>query len=406
MIEIASVTLVFITFSLLSRRLANTLISAPMFFLFAGLLLASNWVGLISFKDAEPALLIIGVMALALSFFNDASRIKLNALRGNISLPVRLLFIGLPLTFFLGTLLARWMLPLYWTEAALLAVILTPADTGLIAIVLSSPQVPVRIRQAFNIESSLNDGLTTPIAAIFMALTQTRLGYARVRYRLAFPIEQIIVALLVGIAIGGASGWLLRHAVRKKWILPSFQGLVFPSLTVLVLAIATVLNGNYFIACFVGGITLGVFIQDFDQAHVGFSETLTHLLSLAVFLFLGAKVIESWNLISWQIVLYAFLSLTLVRMLPVAIATLGKGLAIESSLFLGWFGPRGLASLVLAIIVVGGLSGIPHADVIIATVTVTVALSIVLHGASAIPLVAWYARRIDRLQPEAPENQT
>ena len=406
MIEIAAIALMFLAFSLFSRRLANTVISAPMFFLLGGMLLASDLVRLVSFEDIEPVLLYVGITALGLSFFNDASRIKLNALRGNVHLPARLLFIGLPLTFLLGTLLAGWLIPdLFWVEAALLAVILTPADTGLIAIVLSSPQVPVRIRQAINIESSLNDGLTTPIVAILVALSQTRLGYETISYRLSFPIEQIVIAMLVGLLVGGAGGWLLRHAVQKKWIVPSFQGLVFPSLTVLVLTIASALNGNYFIACFVGGATLGFFIQDFKQEHVGFSETLTHLLSLVVFLFLGAKLIESGDAISWQIVLYAILSLTLVRILPLSIAMLGNRLKPESMLFIGWFGPRGLASIVLADIVVGRVTGIPHANTIVSTVTVTVALSVVLHGVSAIPLIAWYAHRMTKLQPGAPEFQ-
>jgi NhaP-type Na+/H+ or K+/H+ antiporter len=405
MIEVASIALVFLIFSLLSRRLASTVISAPMFFLFAGMLLASDLVGLVSFEDVAPALLVVGMAALGLSFFNDASRIKLNALRSNVSLPARLLFIGLPLTFLLGTLLARWLLPLYWTEAALLAVILTPADTGLITVFLNSPRVPQRMRQALNIESSLNDGLTTPIAAILITLSQTRLGFESIGYRLSFPIEQILVALAVGLLVGGSGGWLLRRAMQRQWIVPSFQGLVFPSLTALALTLTFYLKGNYFIACFVGGATLGVFVGDFSPQHSGFAETLTHLLSLVVFLFLGAKVVELWAVITWPIVLYALLSLTVVRMLPVAAAMWGKGLRWESLLCLGWFGPRGLASIVLATIVVGSVSGIPHSETIIATVAATVALSVVLHGVSAIPLIVWYSFRMERLHADSPEYQ-
>lgn len=406
MIEIAAIALVFLFFSLLSRRLAKTVISAPMFFLLAGILLASDLVRVVSFEDAAPMLLYVGVAALGLSFFTDASRISLAALPGNISLPARLLLVGLPLTFLLGTLLAYWLMPkLVWAEAALLAVILTPADTGLITVFMNTPQVPVRVRQALNIESSLNDGLTTPIAAILITLSQSRLGYEPMRYRLYFPVEQILVALLVGASVGGLGGLLLRKAVRQEWIVPSFQGLVFPSLTMLALTLASYLNGNYFIACFVGGAALGFFVHDFSPQHSAFAETLTHLLSLVVFLFLGAKVVELWSAITWPIIFYALLSLTVVRILPVAAAMWGKGLRWESLLCLGWFGPRGLASIVLATIVVGNLSGIPHAETIIAAVAATVALSVVLHGASAIPLVAWYSRRMERLRAESPENQ-
>jgi NhaP-type Na+/H+ or K+/H+ antiporter len=406
MIEIAAIALVFLIFSLLSRRLANTVVSAPMFFLLVGILLASDLVRIVSFEDAAPLLLYVGVAALGFSFFTDASRISLAALPGNISLPARLLLVGLPLTFLLGTLLAHWLMPkLVWVEAALLAVILTPADTGLITVFLNTPQVPKRVRQALNIESSLNDGLTTPIAAILIVLSQTRLGYEPIHYRLSFPVEQILVALLVGAAVGGLGGWLLRKAVRQEWIVPSFQGLVFPSLTILALTLASYLNGNYFIACFVGGATLGFFARDLSPQHSAFVETLTHLLSLVVFLFLGAIVVELWSALTWPIIFYALLSLTVVRILPVAAAMWGKGLRWESLLCLGWFGPRGLASIVLATIVVANVSGIPHADTIIAAVAATVALSVILHGVSAIPLVAWYSRRMGRLGAKAPENR-
>jgi NhaP-type Na+/H+ or K+/H+ antiporter len=405
MIEIATIALVFLVFSLFSRKLSNTDISAPMFFLAAGLLLTSDPIRLVSFEDSVSGLLLVGTIALGLSFYNDASRINLASLRGNVSLPIRLLLIALPLTFLLGTLFAGWLLPnLLWEEAALLSVILTPADTGLIIFVLNSPLVPARMRQAINIESSLNDGLTTPIAVILIALSQTRLGFASIHYQLVFPLEQIASALLVGLLVGGLGGILLRQAVNQQWIMPSFQGLVFPSLTILALTFASSLNGNYFIACFIGGATLGLFVRDISDQHSGFSETLTHLLSLVVFLFLGAKLVELRGFITWRIVLYSILSLTLVRMLPVAIATLGKRLKPESILFLGWFGPRGLASIVLATIVVGRISTIPHAQTIVATVTITVALSVMLHGVSAIPAVAWYGRRLSRLQPDAPEN--
>jgi NhaP-type Na+/H+ or K+/H+ antiporter len=314
------------------------------------------------------------------------------------------LLIGLPLTFLLGTLLAGWLLPgLFWVEAALLAVILTPADTGLITVVLNNPWVPARIRQALNIESSLNDGLTTPIAAILIALSRTRLGFESIRYRLSFPLEQILVALIVGLLVGVLGGWLLRRAEQRQWIVPSFQGLVFPSLTMLALTLASYLNGNYFIACFVGGAALGFFVRDSSSQISGFTETLTHLLSLVVYLFLGSKVVELWSPTAWPVVLYAFLSLTFVRMLPIGVAMWGKGLRWESLFCLGWFGPRGMASIVLATIVVGSLSGIPHAETIITAVTITVALSVILHGISAIPLVAWYSRRMKGLHAESPE---
>jgi NhaP-type Na+/H+ or K+/H+ antiporter len=406
MLEVAAIALVFLIFSLLSNRLARTVMTAPLFFLGAGLVLASNLISMLDFAGLEPVFLAVGTVALGLSFFVDASRINLSTLRGNISLPSRLLLVGLPLTFLLGTVLAYWLLPaLFWVEAALVAIILTPADAGLMTLALSSARVPARIRQTINIESSLNDGLTTPIAAILIALSQTRLGYESIRYRLYYPLEQILISLAVGAAVGGLGGWLLRRAVQKQWMASSFRGLVVPSLTALALAFAAYLGGNQFIACFVGGVALGFFMQTFSQPLTGFAETLTNLLSLVVFLFVGARIIALWQAITWEIVLYALLSLTLVRVLPVAIALQGSGLRRESILFLGWSGPRGLVSIVLGLIVVAVLFDIPHRTTIAATVVTTVSLSVVLHGISGLPLVSWYGRRMEALGAGAPENR-
>jgi NhaP-type Na+/H+ or K+/H+ antiporter len=406
MIEIGTIALVFLVFSLFSRKMARTVITAPLFFLATGLLLASTLVRVVSFEGLGSVFLLVGTAALGLSFFVDASRISLSTVRANLSLSGRLLLIGLPLTFLLGTLLARWLLPtLFWVEAALLAIILTPADTGLVILALSSSRVPSRIRQTINLESSLNDGLTTPIAAVLMALSQTRLGFVPIRYRLYYPFEQIVISLLVGAAVGGIGGWLLQRAVHKQWMVPSFQGLVVPALTVLALVLAVYLGGNQFIACFAGGIALGFFIHAFDQQLSAFAETVVNLLYMMVFLMLGAKMIEVWDSITWRVVLYALLSLTAVRMLPVAVALWGSGLSRESVFFIGWSGSRGLASIVLALILVAALFGIPHRTDIISTVTVTVSLSVFLHGVSGIPLVSWYGRRMEALGAGAPENR-
>jgi NhaP-type Na+/H+ or K+/H+ antiporter len=171
------------------------------------------------------------------------------------------------------------------------------------------------------------------------------------------------------------------------------------------LAIAVVLDGNYFIACFVAGISAGYFVRGTSQNYTRFAETLTQVLSLVVIMFVGAKLVDLRSGITWRIVLYAVLSLTLVRMLPVAVAMWRDGLQRQSLLFLGWFGPRGLASIVLALIVVNALADIPHRETIVTVVVVTVSLSVFLHGISAIPLIVWYGRTVERLDPGAPEKR-
>lgn len=406
MIELAAIALTFLLFSLFSRRLASTVITAPLFFMLAGFALASDLVQAVSFDSAFATVQVVAITALGLSFFTDASRISVSTLTGSLSLPARLLVIGLPLTFLLGALFAALIFPqMALVEAALLAIILSPSDTGLITTVLGSSRVPTLIRRTINIESSINDGLTTPIAAILIALSQSRLGYEEVSFQLLSPLTQIMTAVLVGGAVGAGGGYLMRLAEKREWIVPTFQGLLYPALVMLALSVTNFLNGNYFIACFIAGVLVGLFIKDYSRGHLGFAETLMQLLSLVTFMFLGTELLKLWGLVTWRVVLYALLSLTVVRILPAAIALWGKKLRWESVLFLGWFGPRGLASIVLATIVVGSIPDVPHVETIVIVAVVTVSLSVLLHGISTIPLVVWYGRRVERMPPDAREFQ-
>ena len=406
MIEVAFIAAVFLAFSLVSQRLQKTVLTAPIFFVTAGLVLGSPLIRAVDFVQVASFFLVVGVVALSLSFFNQASRINPTTLPGTAALPARLLLIGMPLTIVAGTLVGAWLFSgLTLIEAALLAAILAPADTGLIPAVMGSKRVPVRIRQALNVESSLNDGITTPFVALFMALAQTSLGFETTAFHWLSPLTQVGLALLIGLTVGGAGGWLLREADHRGWISPGFQGLVFPSLTMIALPAAYLAGGNYFIACFVAGLMTAWVLRDYGERHSRFSETAEHMLSLVVLLILGTEFVARLAALDWRVVLYAILSLTLVRMVPVAIALLGKKLHWESLLFLGWFGPRGLASIVLGTLVLVTVPGIEQAETITLVVMTTVVFSVVLHGVSAIPLAARYGRRASQFEAEAPENR-
>ena len=406
MIELAAIAAVFLAFSLVSQRLQKTVLTAPIFFVTAGLVLGSPLIRAMEFGQVAPFFLVVGIVALSLSFFNQASRINPTTLPGAAALPARLLLIGLPLTIVAGALLAAGLFPgLTLIEAALLGTILAPADTGLIPAVMASQRVPVRIRQTLNVESSLNDGITTPFAALFMALAQTSLGFETASFRWLSPLTEVVLASLIGLAVGGVGGWLLREADRRGWISPGFQGLVFPSLTMIALPVAYVAGGNYFIACFVAGMTTAWVLRDYGERHSRFSETAEQMFSLVVLLILGTEFVERLPALDWRVALYAVLSLTLVRMIPVVIALLGKKLRWESVLFLGWFGPRGLASIVLGTLVLVTVPGIPHTETIAQVVMTTVVFSVMLHGASAIPLATRYGRRASQFEAAAPENE-
>ncbi len=404
MIDIIAIAVVFLIFSLFSGKLEKSIINAPIFFLIAGIIINSDLAKNLGTNNIAPILFFVGVATLGLSFFNNAARTGFSAFKGDISLSSRLLFIALPLTVVLGTLFSFWLIPeVGWLESALLAIILAPSDTNLIGGVLRNPHVPPRIRQAISLESNVNDGLTTPLATIFIILAKTRLDYEVVMQHLIVPVLQILIALAVGIFVGGAGGWIMQKAEKKKWMLPHFRGLVFPSLTVLALSMANYFGGNYFIASFVAGISLSIFDKKIRKKELVFSNTLMNMLSLLIFIFLGQTLYRVWEDITWQIFLYAFLSLTLIRILPVFISMWRTKLQPVSSLFMGWFGARGLASIVLATVVVGSVPDVPNGDTIVHTVIVTVSMSIVLHGITALPLSKWYGKHIQKLSSSIPE---
>lgn len=402
MIELAIFGGLLILYGLVSRRLEGTSITAPMVFVAAGLLtgLAGGDLG-VAFEGSRAhsgevelteTARHIAEIALVLLLFTDAARIDVSVLRGSSSLPLRLLVIGLPVTIGLGGLLAlglfRGELELW--EAFLVGAILAPTDAALGAVVVSSPKLPVRLRQALNVEAGLNDGLAVPFFTVFAALaTEAALGEAPF---LRVTFEKLGYGALVGVAIGLAGGRLLRASSSRGWMTAPFQQLSVVALAVLAWWVAEEAGGSGLIAAFVAGLALGIAARGIESAVVEFTEEFGQLLSLLVFFALGIAAVDALDHASWTMVLYAVLSLTVIRMLPVAVALLRTGLRPATVAYLGWFGPRGLASVLLALILLIEHSSLPGNSTIFVIVTVTVLLSVFLHGATAAPLTDRYTR--------------
>jgi len=395
-------------FGLLAGRLEGTVVSAPMVFVTAGLVAGAT--GILDFGAAvhrtdghsREAVFLVAELALVLLLFSDAARIDPRALRGN-AIPLRLLLVGLPLSIVGGTALALALLShLEFWECAIVAAILAPTDAALGQAVVSSPLLPVRIRQGLNVESGLNDGGTVPFLTLFIALAAAEEGIGGGWVR--FALEQIGYGTLIGSACGVAGGLALRRAAARGWTTHAFEQLALAALAVIAWFVADEAGGNGFIAAFVGGGAAGVAIGPALRDRVlEFAEEEGELLNLAVFLLFGVFAWHALGDTTWEIVLYAVLSLTVVRMVPVAIAVLGLGLRASTVAFLGWFGPRGLASVILALVVVEDEPQLTGLSQLFLTMTVAVLLSVFAHGITAAPLTRRYARIADALGPDAPE---
>ncbi len=393
-------------FGLISKRVQTSILTPPLVFAALGLLVARS--GLLDLDLSEGLIHLLAELTLVLVLFTDASRIDLRRLRRQHDLPVRLLAVGMPLTVVLGAVAAAWLFPGFtmW-EAALLAAVLAPTDAALGQAVVSSPRVPVRIRQTLNVESGLNDGIALPLVLVLMSACSAAVpGQGGAAYWLRFAALQVTLGPLAGVLVGWLGGRLVERGSRSGWMNLTFQHLAALGLALLAYAGAELVGGNGFIAAFVAGLVLGNTAgKDICECLYEFAEAEGQLLTLLVFLVFGLVMVPgALDHLSWRAVLYAVLSLTLVRLLPVAASLLGAGLSRPTVLFLGWFGPRGIASILFGLLVVRS-SVLTAREEIFQIVLVTVLFSVVAHGVTAYPGSVWYSRHTESLHREAEEHR-
>jgi len=405
-VDLAVLASVAFVFGLVSRRLEGTVLTAPLVFVAAGVILGPAGLGLVEFKLDDHTVLLLGEIALAIVLFTDAARTKLSALRHNEGLPLRLLGIGMPLTIALGTVVAALVLTdLSFWEAAIVGTVLAPTDAALGQAVVSNPRVPLRVRQALTVEAGLNDGLSVPFLALFLNLAVAEEELQPASYWIRFALEQVGLGVLVGAGVGMAGGWLVSLASKSGWMTDSSQRLALLALALIAWALADQLGGNGFIAAFVGGLVIGPTVKRVGEQLILFTEAEGQLLNLSVFFIVGVLVVRLIQPLSWEVALYGLLSLTLIRMLPVAASLVGTRLRGVSMLFMGWFGPRGLASIVLGLIVVAEAPLLAGREQIELVVALTVLLSVLLHGITAAPLSAKYVRKVEEMAADVPEKR-
>jgi sodium/hydrogen antiporter len=330
-------------------------------------------------------LFLLSEIGLVLLLFTDASRTDLNMLRRIGNLPVRLLGVGMLLTVLLGAVAARLVFPhLSIWEAAIVAAVLAPTDAGLGQIIVNSPRVPMPIRQALNVEAGLNDGLCVPFLMFFIALAAAKIEGPAASLT-QFIIEQLGYGAVVGAGIGLIGGWLLGLAYRREWMAESFQQIGVVALPLLCLEVSKMVGASMFIAAFVAGLAVQIGFKEAGKHSVEFVEEWGQLLNFAVFFLFGLVAVRALPQFNLALAFYAILSLTVVRMLPVAIALIGTRLSPASVLFMGWFGPRGLASIVLGLVYLQQEMNLPGEATIRLAVIATVLLSNFAQGISAMP---------------------
>src|SRR5580765_3936184 len=382
-------------FSVASRPLAGTSITSAMLFVGVGLLAGIQALDLFDAPSTGESVRVLAEATLAFVLFSDASRINLRALRREYTVPARLLGIGLPLTIVLGAIVASFIFQqLSLTEAVVIAVLLAPTDAALGQAVVTEPRLPSRIRQGLNVESGLNDGICVPLLFIALAVAEADAGSVGDAHAARVVVEQIGYGVCGGVIGGLVTSAAVVVGTRRGLIEPRWLQVVPAAGAVLAYGFAAALGGSGFIAAFVAGMIFSASRRP-DTGEVTYLiDELGDVLNAVTLLVFGAVLLlPTLDDLNWRIAVYAIASLTVVRMLPVAIAMMGTGARRQTVAFMGWFGPRGLASIVFALIVLHD-ADLPHVGTILSATYLTVGLSVLAHGVTAAPLprryVSWF----------------
>lgn len=383
---IAVIALLAFLYSILAGRIERSTVSGPMIFVGAGIIIGPLGLDWFHGPETRDDLRLMADLTLVMILFSDAANANLTTLKSRIKVPARMLLVGLPGVILLGfgaALVLFDVLTLF--EAAILGTILAATDAALGKAVVTDKRLPGWIREGLNAESGLNDGLCVPILFIFIALALETAGRVA---PVMVVVQELGIGLIVGLGTTFVAAHLLRLCLRLGWVTEIWRQVTIGALALACFSMAQELHGSGYIAAFSGGLVFGYLMPDDKHDFVLGAEGIGETLAMITWLMFGISVVgEVIGAMTWQIIVYAVLSLTAVRMLPIYLSLSGTGAATRDKLFIGWFGPRGLASIVFAIIVLD--SGLPGGPFIALVVIMTVFLSLIAHGITAKPMTAW-----------------
>jgi sodium/hydrogen antiporter len=384
-----------VLWSLASAKLDRLSVTPALAFVAVGLAAANPPLSLVEIDAGSEGVRSLAEVTLAVVLFTDAARVDLERLRADAAVPLRLLLIGLPLTVAatLGVSLALFADLDPWV-CAVIAAAVAPTDAALGAPLMADRRIPARVRRELNVESGLNDGLITPVVTFFIAGAVAEAG-SRPDLSPGSALADLALGLAVGVGLGLAGGTALRLARRGSWVTSTIETLAVLALALLAYAAAVEAGGNGFVAAFAGGLAFGAARKAAGDV-LGFASETGELLAIVVWFVFGAIAVPVLDGAPWSVAVFAVLALSVGRMLPVAVALAGTGLSRPTVAFLGWFGPRGLASVVFALIAFDELAAGETRSTMLAAIVATVLLSVIAHALTAKPLAGRYAGYVAR----------
>jgi NhaP-type Na+/H+ or K+/H+ antiporter len=391
--ELAILALFIFVYSLVAGRVERSVISGPMIFVIAGFLMGPSVLGWFSGSVTNDDLRTMADLTLALILFIDASNADFSVLKRQYIIPTRMLLIGLPGVIVLGFGFAVLLFDgISLFEAAILAAMLAATDAALGKAVITNKAVPARIREGLNVESGLNDGICVPIVLFFIALAVSETHGESEVTALALLAKELGIGLAVGLCLALIGATLMKRCAQRGWVTDIWMQVTVIGLAIASFATAQTLHGSGYIAAFTGGLLFGHLAKEHTHKLILAAEGTGETLALVTWMLFGAMVIgPALDRFTWEVVIYSLLSLTVIRVLPVFLSLAGTGESVSSRMFLGWFGPRGLASIVFAIIVIN--AEVPNAELLTLVVVCTVFMSLIAHGISANPMARWLGKK-------------
>lgn len=380
-------------YTLIAKRIENSSISGPIVYVLLGIALGTKGLNLIGELTDANDLRFLADITLALILFSDAAHSNISVLKQKLFYPKRMLLLGLPGAIFLGFVVAAVLFDvLSLLEAAILATILGATDAALGKAVITNEKVPEEIREGLNVESGLNDGLCVPILLLLLAMATSGSGEAlSTGESLLIFVEELGIGLIIGLSMAYIGAKLLQWRANNNGLSEVWTQLTVGALALCCFGVTQTLHGSGYVAAFSGGLLFGYLAERHTHTLVLTTESIAELLAMLTWILFGAAVVgEIYEAFTVSMIVYALLSLTVIRMLPIYLSYIKTDVPASQRLFMGWFGPRGLASIVFTIILLD--ANLENGEFIALTVALTVILSLVLHGITAKPFANLISR--------------
>ena len=372
----------------LSGVMRGTVLSASVLSVGLGILLAE--LGVVEVEASDQAIVELVELALILTLFSDGMFVERELLRAHWSPVARALTIAMPITMALLGLAAKALFPqLSWAEALLLAAVLSPTDPVVTSAVVTSKVVPASVRHTLNLESGLNDGLALPFVLFFLVLATPGGNAGTEAAKLA---GEAMVGAAIGFGLGALGGRLHPH-LPGGGLTQRYEGIYAIGFALFAFGLADVTFGNGLIAAFVCGIAMAATERDVPQGFVEFAENTSAILQVLTFFVFGALIVATgFDHSVPPLVVFVIFALLVARPAAVLLSFLRTGIPRPQKLFMAWFGPKGVASMLFALFVIK--SDVGEANLIFDVAAIAIIASIVAHGLTDTVGAQWLAKRV------------